>query len=511
MQVMTSQTYLKVPYKLSQSLYNLVHLKDRYIRTRDGALRMRCKMVVGTVLTVAALSMGMTAYENTTGFNFDIGYAEQLFAKQDAAIENMGAPKSVAGIEPAAAHTDNEPTAYDSEDKGIFHNYALIRNVLTNKADIKKKFAPRISDIIIKKGDTLAGALQRNGVSGGDAYTVVKSLSEHFDPRLLRPGQKMSLTVAPHDGEMTFSRLNLISDPIRTIVVKRDKDGIIDSSLVQKEIVPQMFAVKATVQNSLYGSAMKQGVPEPIIAQAIRTLSWSIDFQREIRQGDEIEVLYNTYITDEGEYVRSGEPYYIRLKQKNNDLALYLHELPDGRKAYFRKNGHSAKKGLLSTPVDGARISSGYGMRKHPVKGYTKMHKGVDFAAAKGTPIYAAGDGVVERANWFSSYGKYVKIRHNSKLKTAYAHLNGFGKGIKAGSRVKQGQVIGYVGTTGRSTGPHLHYEVLVNGKQKNPRSVDVPTGEILSGKRLAGLKSTIRKYDREFASLLGNKKLASR
>lgn len=510
MQAIALQPYLRTSQRLSRGLYNFIHLKDRYIRTRDGSLRMRCKMLLGSVLAVAAIGMGTTAYENYTGFNFDVFYAEQLFAKQkQEGTPSIELAKSVAGIEPAALQTpDNIDT---KENKGLLHNYALIRNVLTDKDDIKKKFAPRTFDILIKKGDTLAGALQRNGVSGGDAYTVVKSLSEHFDPRLIRPGQKLSLTIAPHDGEMTFSKLNLISDPIRTIVVQRDGDGIIQSDLVQKEISSKTFAAKAVVENSLYGSAMKQGIPEPIIAQAIRTLSWSIDFQREIRQGDEIEVLYDTYMTEEGEYVRSGEPYYIRLKQKNNDLALYLHELPDGRKAFFRKNGHSAKKGLLSTPVDGARISSGYGMRRHPVKGYNKMHKGVDFAAATGTPIYAAGDGVIERANWFSSYGKYIKIRHNNKLQTAYAHLNGFAKGIKSGSRVKQGQIIGYVGSTGRSTGPHLHYEVLVNGKQKNPRSVDVPTGEILTGKRLAGLKNTIRKYDRKFASLLDTKKIASR
>jgi len=494
-----SQMHFLKSQKISLSIMNLLRMKDRYIRTRDGSLRVRCKAVLTTSLIVASAFMGTHAYETYSGINFDIQYAEQLASETTT-------PENDSSIEIVAV----APSDIDADQSTFLRNYKMIRNVLADAEEIKKKFAPRTVKVTIKKGDTLAGALQRNGISGGDSYAVVKSMSEHFDPRLIRPGQNVKLTIAPYDGEMAFSRLALVTDPIRTIVVERDNDGVIDSQLLQKEIMPQMFAASATVKNSLYGSALKQGVPEPIIAQAIRVLSWSVDFQREIRAGDELQVLYDIYMTDEGEYVRSGEPYYIQLTQADNQLSLYLHEFPDGRTGYFRKNGHSAKKGLLSTPIDGARLSSGYGMRKHPVLGYSKMHKGMDFAAARGTPIYAAGDGKIVKASRFSSYGNYVKIRHNNNLETAYAHLKGYGKNIKAGKRVKQGQIIGYVGTTGRSTGPHLHYEVLVNGKQANPRSIKVPTGEILSGKKLASLKKTIRKYDRKFASLIEHPKFAS-
>ncbi len=510
MQVL-SQTYFLLPRKVSWNILNFLRLKDRYIRRRDGSLRVRCKAVLSSTLCVATLLMGTQAYEAYSGIDFDLQYAEQLMAEEKTSQEKIDFSRSFKSLSQSQPALASVVALEENQDQNTFlHNYTRIRNALSNEDSLKKKFAPRTTKITIKKGDTLAGALQRNGVSDGDTYTIVKSMSHHLDPRLIRPGQKVSLTIAPYEGEMIFSRLDIVSDPIRTIVVERDENGIIDSQLVQKEIMPKMFAAKATIENSLYGSAMKQKVPEPIVAQAIRILSWSIDFQREIRAGDELQVLYDVYVTDEGEYVRSGEPHYIKLTQADNEVALYLHEFADGRKSYFRENGHSAKKGLLRTLVDGARLSSGFGMRRHPVLGYGKMHKGLDFAAARGTPVYAAGDGVVKRASRFGAYGNYIKIRHNTKLETAYAHLKSYAKGVKAGKRIKQGQVIGYVGTTGRSTGPHLHYEVLVNGKQANPRSVKVPTGEILTGKSLQALKSTIRKYDRKFATLIDHDKFAA-
>ena len=190
-------------------------------------------------------------------------------------------------------------------------------------------------------------------------------------------------------------------------------------------------------------------------------------------------------------------------------MAFYRHEFEGGRIGYFKADGHSAKKGLLSTPVDGARMSSGFGMRHHPVLGYSKMHKGMDFAAPTGTPIYAAGDGVVEKASRFGGYGNYVRIRHNDNIKTAYAHMSRFGKGVKSGSTVKQGEVIGYIGTTGRSTGPHLHYEVLMDGAQVNPNSVKIPTGEVLAGAELNKFKSTVASYEKQFKKLIGTLKFA--
>jgi len=184
-------------------------------------------------------------------------------------------------------------------------------------------------------------------------------------------------------------------------------------------------------------------------------------------------------------------------------MPLYRFEGANGDVEYFDQTGQSVKKPLMKTPIDGARITSKFGFRRHPVLGYNKMHKGIDFGAPRGTPIYAAGDGVVQKAGKFSSYGNYVRIKHRAGLETAYAHLNGFKAGVKAGSRVKQGQVIGYVGTTGRSTGPHLHYEIMMNGKQVNPASVKLAGGRSLSGKELKAFKSNVSKLDGTFAKAL--------
>ena len=205
-------------------------------------------------------------------------------------------------------------------------------------------------------------------------------------------------------------------------------------------------------------------------------------------------------IDGDGKVLRPGNILYAAMTLGGTKTALYRYA-DDGFVDYFDSAGRSARKALLRTPIDGARLSSSFGMRKHPVMGYSRMHKGIDFAAGKGTPIYAAGDGIVERASRFGNFGNYIRLRHNSDYATAYGHLSRYAKGIHPGKRVKQGQVIGYVGSTGRSTGPHLHYEVLYNGKQVNPLSVKLPTGTKLAGKALAGFKA---ESERRYAQFVG-------
>jgi murein DD-endopeptidase MepM/ murein hydrolase activator NlpD len=259
---------------------------------------------------------------------------------------------------------------------------------------------------------------------------------------------------------------------------------------------------------SLYGSAAKADIPNAVTAEVIRILSWDIDFQRDIRRGDVLDVMYDQMETADGKGVRFGNVIFAHLNINGRDVPIYRFEMKDGTVDYFTPDGQSVRKALLSTPVDGARISSGFGQRKHPVLGYTKMHKGIDFAVGVGTPIYAAGDGTIEMMQRWSSFGNYVRIRHNSSIKTAYAHMSKFAKGLGAGSRVKQGQVIGYVGATGRVTGPHLHYEVLMNGTQVNPRSVKLPQGEILKGSELASFKQQVQQVQRQFAELSGRERM---
>ena len=211
-----------------------------------------------------------------------------------------------------------------------------------------------------------------------------------------------------------------------------------------------------------------------------------MDFQREIQPGDRFEFFYETFHDDRGALAKTGKLFYGRMRLSGETVELYRHELANGEWDYYNAKGKSVRKALLRTPIDGARISSGFGKRRHPILGYTKMHRGVDFAAPRGTPVYAAGKGVVEYVGRKGAYGKYVRIRHDKTYKTAYAHLSRYGKGVRKGTRVSQGQVIGYVGTTGRSTGPHLHYEVIKKGRQTNPRKVKLPSGIQLQGKDLA-------------------------
>ncbi|MCK5275569.1 MAG: M23 family metallopeptidase, partial [Alphaproteobacteria bacterium] len=237
----------------------------------------------------------------------------------------------------------------------------------------------------------------------------------------------------------------------------------------------------------------------------IRIFSWDVDFQRDIRKGDGFEVMYERFFDDNGELAHNGEVVYASLTLSGKRHAVYRHILKNGDVDYFDEKGQSAKKALMRTPIDGARLSSGFGKRKHPILGYTKMHKGLDFAAPRGTPIYAAGNGTVNYAGKKGGYGNYVRIRHNGTYQTAYAHMSGIARGVRKGKRVNQGQVIGYVGTTGRSTGNHLHYEVIRNGKFINSRRMHLPSGKALKGDDLAAFTAMTEEANVRYGALMGD------
>jgi murein DD-endopeptidase MepM/ murein hydrolase activator NlpD len=336
-------------------------------------------------------------------------------------------------------------------------------------------------------------------------------MKEHVDPRAVKVGQKLNVYFKPVKGEENgeFNKLVMNVDPIKEVTVSRDGDKF-KTELSEKKLVKNTYAGRAEIETSLYGSAARAGIPSQVIAEMIRIYSWNIDFQRDIQPGDKIEVMYEAEETEDGEYAKFGNVLYANLTVGGKDVPIYRFETTDGRVDYFQPSGMSIRNTLMKTPIDGARISSGFGMRHHPVLGYNKMHKGIDFAAATGTPIYAAGDGVLEYAGRFSSYGNYIRIRHNSQLKTAYGHMHRLAKGMKIGERVHQGEVIGYVGSTGRATGPHLHYEVLVNNSQVNPKSVNLPTGEQLAGKELNKFKSQMASLHQQYVSLADGLKLAA-
>lgn len=373
--------------------------------------------------------------------------------------------------------------------------------------------------ITVGKGDTLAELFVKSGVDRTDTHYAIEAMSEFYSPRRIRLGQDLTLHFrnaplaidvksgpAPRD---TFLGFSIEPDYKTEIRISRNDDGTFSAKEMEKELKRIPVRAAGTIENSLYVAGRDQDVPAVIIARLIRLLSWDVDFQRDIRVGDGFEVMYERVFDDKGKPVYDGAVQFASLTLSGKRITLYRHELADGSIDYFDEEGKASRKALMRTPIDGARLSSTFGARKHPILGYTRMHKGVDFAAPSGTPIYAAGNGTVVFAGRKGSFGNYIRIRHNGTFETAYAHMKGFARKVRSGSRVEQGQIIGYVGTTGRSTGPHLHYEVMQNGSQVNPLRVKMPSGKTLSGKALARFQEHRAKQDRLFASLDSSAKFA--
>lgn len=432
-----------------------------------------------------------------------------------ALIAGVGLPvlvsfsdSSVAVYTPVAALNELAPAGGEARTLTDRLDGSLYGQLSLASAALETIPQPTDKIVTVEPGDALGTVMEKAGVPSEDSHEAIAALKEHFDPRRLRAGQDVQMHFVPdEEGKLQFAALRIEMDPIKTVNVERIDVGF-RAGLIEKEVEKVVSAKKAVIKNSLSGAAEKVGIPRAVVAEAIKIYSWNVDFQRDIREGDSLEVMYDNYQTEDGYIAKAGDVLYAKLTLSGREIPLYRYEMKDGMVSYFGPDGRSIKRTLMKTPINGARLSSGYGMRRHPVLGYSKMHKGVDFAAPTGTPIYAAGDGVVEYASRFSSYGNYVRIRHNGGLKTAYAHMHRIS--VKRGARVKQGDVIGTVGTTGRSTGPHLHYEVLVNGKHVNPRSINLPTGQELTGQELKDFKSQMRDYDMRYAKLANGVDLAS-
>lgn len=354
--------------------------------------------------------------------------------------------------------------------------------------------------ISLDPGATLMQVLTDHGADRVDAYHAIAALRPVFSPTKLKSGQEISLTFlttpATDDGEdaqpsKLLTAISLQPDVDSKIEVQRGDDGSYTSEQIMRELTSGFARAEGTINSSLFLDAAQAGVPAPIIVEMIRMFSYSVDFQREIHPGDKFQVFFDRkYDAASGAPVKEGDISYASLTILGKEHKLWRYKLADGTWDYFDENGRSMKKFLMKTPVDGARISSSFGRRKHPILGYTKFHEGVDFAAPKGTPIYAAGNGKIEIAGWVRGYGNFIRIQHANGYETGYGHMNGFARGIKPGVTVHQGQVIGYVGTTGRSTGPHLHYEISLRGKKVNPLGIKVPTGTQLAGKDLKNYKA---------------------
>ena len=348
----------------------------------------------------------------------------------------------------------------------------------------------------LKKGENLGTALKRINFKNYHISKIINTISK------LRTGSKIlsSLPVGmiihySIPSNLTGGALKLNYTKTKDIFVWQDVKNNYKSQIFLRPTRIEETLIKGVIRNNLYVSALKSGIPENTLLEMISLLGFSIDFQREIRSGDSFEVLFTKEIDILSDLVTQTKPIkYVSMNLSGNKLNFFNYEDKFGSPQYYDENGKSSKRTIMKTPINGARLSSRYGNRKHPILGYTKMHRGLDFAAPLGTPIFAAGDGIIEKAGWNGSYGKYIRIRHTGTYKTAYAHLSRFHKKIRIGKRVLQGKIIGYVGTTGRSTGPHLHYEVIKNNIQVNPMKIKLPAGKNVAKGDINDYKNHIQK-----------------
>ncbi|MZR29005.1 peptidoglycan DD-metalloendopeptidase family protein [Sneathiella litorea] len=371
--------------------------------------------------------------------------------------------------------------------------------------------------VSVSKGDTLIKVLTRAGADRAESHEAITALNEIFDPRSLKIGQDVTLYFGTDganendDAPPSLIRVSLKEDVDRQLAAVRTPGEGFTAQETVLELDRKMIRAGGAIQSSLFLSAAQAGIPTKTIVDLIRIFSYDVDFQREIQPGDSFEVYFERFSDENGNFLKEGSILWATMTLSGKELSVYRFKTDDdGFTDYYDDKGRSVKKTLMRTPIDGARLTSGFGKRKHPTLGYTKMHRGVDFGARSGTPIMAAGNGIVEFAARNGGYGNYVRIRHNSEFKTAYAHMRKFAKGIRKGARVKQGQTIGYVGTTGRSTGPHLHYEVHKGGRQINPLSVKLPAGRKLGGKMLSAFNSHKDQIQKEVASVELETQLAS-
>lgn len=355
----------------------------------------------------------------------------------------------------------------------------------------------------LETGATFAEMLADQGVARAEAMSAMNALSKAYDLRRLKAGQEVTLFFDRSGAREVLTGAVFQPDDTREISISRAQDGSYAAEAKTIPVTRHRMAASGEIRSSLYEAGDRMNVPRSIMASLIRIYAHDIDFQRDIHSGDSFEVLYDQPLTSKGKAVGEGTVIYAALRVGGKSKPIYRVAFNDGTVDYFDEKGRSVRRALLRTPVAVARITSGFGMRTHPILGYSTMHKGIDFGAPAGTPIFAAGSGVIDEIGFKNGYGRYIRVRHNGTLATAYAHMSRFNANLSRGARVNQGDVIGYVGMSGRATGPHLHFEVMVRGAQTNPLSVNLPTGRTLEGKQLAEFKRGQTKIRQEMSSIL--------
>jgi len=370
-----------------------------------------------------------------------------------------------------AKKTEGKNASYEVRDLEIFKRFLLDQ--------IKSPFSN--INYEIKKGDTIQKILRKYKVQNNEIQTVINQYKKYSNPNQLMVGNKIDIIIEKNSSanKNTVQKFSVPVTKSTTIEITKDSEN----KIISKKIITKLYKKKILSENviskNLYSSAMEVNINPDTIIEFARIFGFEIDFQRDIRKNDYFKIFYEKYFDENGEFIKSGSILYAHMSVNGREISLYKFGDDKGY-GYFDVNGKSVEKALMKTPINGARLSSPFGMRKHPISGFNKMHQGTDFAAPMGTPIMASGTGTITKAQWCGGGGNCIKIKHNSTYETIYAHMKSFAKGMKVGKKVRQGQIIGYVGSTGMSTGPHLHYEVIVNGKKVNSQKLKLPSGKVL-------------------------------
>ena len=374
---------------------------------------------------------------------------------------------------------------YNYTKKRINNDYKqIIENIYFKKTinHFLNKLEPRFKKIShnVKIGETFDSILENYLIDKEEVKILKKKLSKKVNLNKLKTNQKIYLTIDQSKNtikEFIFQ----ISNKERIILTKDLENKIFNQRVILTKLKKQVKYSENIILQSLYKAASEKKIPANIIIEFARVYGFQVDFQRDIRKKDKFQIMYEVFVDEKKKIIETGNILFANLILSGEENSLYYFD-GEGSIGHYDKNGKSIQKALMKTPINGARLSSPFGMRKHPIDGFNKMHRGTDFAAPLGTPIMASGSGVIKKAGWCGGGGNCVVIKHNSTYQTIYAHMSKFAKGIRGGVRVKQGQTIGYVGSTGKSTGPHLHYEVLINGKRVNSQTLKLPSGKILKG-----------------------------
>ncbi len=366
-------------------------------------------------------------------------------------------------------------------DNENFNN--LINNIYLKKSlnHIFNNLEPKYKRVNhkVQSGETFDKILKFYLIKDEEISKIKKNLSKKVDLNKLNTKQVISFSLDQSNNQIKEFIFQVSNT--EKIFLKKDINNLFNQETVVLKLDKKIIYNESIILQSLYKSATEKNIPANIIIEFARIYGFQIDFQRDIRTKDKFQILYEVFLDENKNVIETGEIKFANLKLSGQDNSLYYFN-KEGSEGHYDKNGKSVQKALMKTPINGARLSSSYGLRKHPIDGFTKMHRGTDFAAPKGTPIMASGNGIIQKVGWCGGGGNCVKIKHNSTYQTVYAHMSKFARGIKKGVRVKQGQTIGYVGSTGKSTGPHLHYEVIVNGKRVNSQKLKLPSGKILKG-----------------------------